>query len=375
MRYHPWVFSGAIKELPKELQDGDIVEVLDSNQNFLAIGMYQKGSISIRILSWKKREINADFWKESIEHSFEMRKLLGIIDNKDFNSYRIINAEGDNIPGLIVDYYNGVLVFQAHNLGIYHQKDIICDILQQIHIPIESIYDKSASALMGKTIVPTKDSFLYGNTEEIEILEYGKKFCVRITDGQKTGFFLDQRENRLWIEKFCKNKKVLNAFCYTGGFSIAALKGGALELTSVDSSEKTIELAIKNENLNFQTKSSYICKDMFDFFSSSSQNYDVIILDPPAFVKSASSKENGLKGYKNINANAMKKINKNGIIFTFSCSQGVSSEEFKREIFHAAETSHKKIQIIHQTHHSLDHPIHIYHPEGEYLKGFGLYIS
>lgn len=380
LRFHPWVFSGAIKEITGDIKEGDLVDIYSSDNKFLATGHYQPSSISVRIITFKKQEINEKFWKEKFIKAFNLRKELGLFSNEHLNVFRLINAEGDGFPGLIIDYYNGILVFQAHSIGMYLNIELFKKILIELMgFKIKAIYDKSSSTLPYKAQLKTKDSFIFGQADEIIVNEYGNKFLVDIIEGQKTGFFIDQRENRLLLKNFCMDKKVLNAFCYSGGFSVYALKGGASTVHSVDSSKKAIELTNKNINLNSDkvevTSHLSFEDDLFNFLDNLKEKYDVIILDPPAFAKHINALNQGLKGYIRINKKAFENLNPRGILFTFSCSQIVSKDNFKAAVMQAAAIAERNVQILYQLHQPPDHPINIFHPEGEYLKGLVLFVE
>ena len=377
-RFHPWVFSGAIEAVTKELNNGDIVEVYDSNKQYLATGHYQdEGSIAVRIFSFEKREINEDFWKEKLQKAIYLRETIGLLGSQNTNALRLIHGEGDGIPGLIIDYYNGNAVIQFHAYGMFLLKDTFVKLLiELLGNSLKTVYDKSGNTLSGN--YEHANEFLYQNTSsEIIVKEFDNQYYIDIIEGQKTGFFIDQRDNRKLLELFCKNKKVLNVFSYTGGFSVSALKGGANMVHSVDSSQKAIDLTNKNIELNFgQTeKHQAFAVDAFDFIDKMGEDYDVVILDPPAFAKQLHLKEKGLKGYRNINQKVIQKMKKGSILFTFSCSQAISKEDFRTMIFSASALAGKELKILHQLSQGADHPINIYHPESEYLKGLVLYID
>lgn len=377
-RYHPWVFSGAIGKIESSVEEGDIVDVLTHDNIYLATGHYQPSSISIRLFTFEKQDINKDFWKKKFKDAIELRNRLGFINNKKINVFRLINAEGDGLPGMIADYYNGTIVLQAHSVGMYLLFDLFKEILQDLLGEcLKAIYDKSSSTLPHKGPVKAQDGFLMGSSSEITVNEYGNKFLVDISQGQKTGFFIDQRESRFLLNNFCRNKKVLNAFSYSGGFSVYALKAGAEIVHSVDSSQKAIELLNKNIGLNFAKFENHmsISEDVLKFLDASDEKYDLIILDPPAFAKHADALKQGLRGYFRINKKAIERLNSGGVLFTFSCSQIVSKEDFKTAVFQAAAAAGRNASIIHQISQPSDHPISIFHPEGEYLKGLVLYIS
>ncbi len=377
-RFHPWVFSGAIEAVTKELNNGDIVEVYDSKKQYLATGHYQdEGSIAVRIFSFERREINEDFWKEKLQKAIYLRETIGLLGSQNTNALRLIHGEGDGIPGLIIDYYNGNAVIQFHAYGMFLLKDTFVKLLiELLGNSLKTVYDKSGNTLSGN--YEHANEFLYQNTSsEIIVKEFDNQYYIDIIEGQKTGFFIDQRDNRKLLELFCKNKKVLNVFSYTGGFSVSALKGGANMVHSVDSSQKAIDLTNKNIELNFgQTeKHQAFAVDAFDFIDKMDEDYDVVVLDPPAFAKQLHLKEKGLKGYRNINQKVIQKMKKGSILFTFSCSQAISKDDFRTMIFSASALAGKELRILHQLSQGADHPINIYHPESEYLKGLVLYID
>lgn len=378
LRFHPWIFSGAIEAVTKELNNGDIVEVYDSKKQYLATGHYQdEGSIAVRIFSFEKKEINEEFWKEKFTKAINLRKNIGLFNNEHTNAFRLIHGEGDGLPGLIIDFYNANAVIQFHAYGMYLLKDTFVKLLiELLGNSLKSVYDKSGNTLSGN--YEHSNEFLYHNiNSDVIVKEFDNQYYIDIIEGQKTGFFIDQRDNRKLLENYCMNKKVLNVFGYTGGFSVAALKGGADLVHSVDSSQKAIELTNKNIELNFwQTdKHQSFAVDAFDFIDKMDDNYDVVVLDPPAFAKQLHLKEKGLKGYRNINLKVIQKMKKGSILFTFSCSQAISKDDFRTMIFSAAALAGKELKILHQLSQGADHPVNIYHPESEYLKGLVLYID
>ncbi|MCK4664976.1 MAG: class I SAM-dependent rRNA methyltransferase [Bacteroidales bacterium] len=377
-RYHPWVFSGAIKKIIGNVSEGDIVEVYSNNDDFLGIGHYQIGSIAIRVFSFEKIEPDKEFWKNRILNAYQLRCKLGLANNKETNVYRLVNAEGDQLPGLIIDYYNGTLVMQMHSIGMYLLRNEIAEVLKEIFSDkLLAIYDKSEKTLPFKAKIEPVNEYLINNSSVNEVVEYGNKFIVDWEGGQKTGFFIDQRQNRRLLEKFAKDKDVLNVFGYTGGFSVYALRGGAKEVRTIDSSKSAIELTEKNINLNFGNISNHksFAVDAFRYIENIKNKYDVIILDPPAFAKHHNVLHNALQGYKRINLKAIEQIRAGGIIFTFSCSQAVSKENFIRSVFVASANSGRNVKILHHLTQPSDHPVSIYHPEGEYLKGLVLYVE
>lgn len=377
-RFHPWIFSGAIQTLPEDLKEGDIVEVVKKDNTFIGLGYYQIGSITVRMLTFQEEAIDQDFWKRQLKAAIELRKTAGLWANEETNVFRLVHGEGDGFPGLIVDYYDGCVVFQAHTVGMYLIKEVFITVLQELlGTELKSVYDKSAHTLPFKADLTTTDSFLYGEEkEEWKVLEYGNTFNINVVTGQKTGFFVDQRENRKLLEKYCKGKKVLNTFCYSGGFSVFAMRAGAELVHSVDSSKLAIELTDENVGLNFKDMSSHqsYVADVFSFLNEMPEQYDVILLDPPAFAKHRRVLANGIKGYRTINEKAIKNMKSGGVLFTFSCSQVVTHDHFRTAVFSAAANAGRKVQIIHQMHQPEDHPISIYHPEGEYLKGLVLRV-
>ena len=378
-RFHPWVFSGAIKKIyggnPGE---GDVVSVFDNKDEFLGLGHYQIGSIAIRIFSFDEVVPDNSFWKNKFEKAIDYRKQMGIIGANANNVYRLIHAEGDGMPGLIMDYYNGTVVMQTHSIGMHLLRHKFAEILKELlGNNLKAIYDKSEATLPHKADIEPKDGYLYGNPESGIVEEYGHKFNIDWIKGQKTGFFIDQRENRKLLAKYSKGKKVCNVFGYTGGFSIYALKAGAQLVHSIDASKMAIELTDENVKLNFGEKAPHkgFAMDAFDFFDNAPDKYDVIILDPPAFAKHQKVLHNALQGYKRINQRALEQIKPGGIIFTFSCSQAVSKENFRKSVFAAAANARRNVKILHQLTQPIDHPISIYHPESEYLKGLVLFVE
>ncbi len=377
-RFHPWVFSGAIQSMDEGIKEGDTVDVICNNGAFIGRGHYQIGSIAVRILTFNDEPVNNTFWRERLSIALQMRRSIGIADNPQNNTYRLVHGEGDNLPGLIIDCYGKTAVMQAHSVGMhYARKAIAEELIGVMGSRIENVYYKSETTLPFKADLGQENGFIYGGTEENIALENGLKFHVDWLKGQKTGFFVDQRENRSLLEHFAKGKKVLNMFCYTGGFSFYAMRGGAELVHSVDSSAKAIELTTKNVELNFpgDTRHAAFCEDAFKYLEQAGSNYDLIILDPPAFAKHRGALHNALKGYTRLNVKAFEKIKPGGIVFTFSCSQVVTKDNFRNAVFTAAAQSGRKVRILHQLHQPADHPINIYHPEGEYLKGLVLYVE
>jgi 23S rRNA (cytosine1962-C5)-methyltransferase len=378
MRKHPWIFSGAIKNISGEVQEGDLVDVVSNHGEFLGVGHCQPGSIAVRMLTFTREEIDYDFWVKKIEGAVRLRKNAGFINNPQTNVYRLINAEGDMLPGLVVDLYNGTAILQMHSVGMYLVRDTIVEALKKVlGDKLKCIYDKSETTLPFKAEMNAKSEYLFGSPGENTVMENGNTFYIDWEEGQKTGFFIDQRENRKLLGEYSNGRNVLNMFCYTGGFSVYALRAGASLVHSVDASKKAIELTEKNVAANFNNDSRHasFAEDAFDFFNRKGQDYDLIILDPPAFAKHQKVLDNALQGYKRINREAIEKISPGGILFTFSCSQVVSRENFRKSVFAAAASSGRNVRILHQMSQPADHPISIYHPEGEYLKGLVLKVD
>lgn len=376
-RYHPWIFSGAIKKILGNPAEGDVVEVFDNKDNFMALGHYQIGSITLRLFSFDNVEPDYSFWKSKIEKAYQLRKVLGLVDSEDTNVYRLVHAEGDGMPGLIIDIYNDTAVIQMHSVGMYMIRNLLVQILQEIYgDKLKSVFDKSEQTMPHKSPVEVKNEHLLGNIAHSIVLENGLQFDVNWNEGQKTGFFIDQRESRSLLQRYSANRDVLNMFCYTGGFSAYALKGGARLVHSVDSSGKAIDLVRKNIDLNFTDAphEAYVA-EAFAFMNNIHDKYDLIILDPPAFAKHLNVLHNALQGYKRVNQVALEQIRSGGILFTFSCSQVVSKENFRKSVFAAAANAKRNVRILHQLSQPTDHPVSIYHPEGEYLKGLVLYVE
>ncbi len=377
-RFHPWVFSGAIDRIDGAVEEGDLVSVQKSDGKIIGYGHCAIGSIAVRIFSFGETLPGNTFWKKRIEQAYLLRQKMGLTEANDTNVYRLIHGEGDGMPGLIADYYNGTVVLQAHSVGMWLVREAIVEALKEvIGDKLVAIYDKSAKTLPYKANVDAKDGYLYGVSTTGEVLEYGNRFKVDWLEGQKTGFFIDQRENRKLLATYAKNKAVLNMFCYTGGFSFSALQGGATLVHSVDSSAKAIELTNENVELNFPGDSRHeaFVADAFDFMQEIKDRYDVIVLDPPAFAKHRNVLAQALQGYKRLNAKAFQQIRPGGILFTFSCSQVVTRNNFREAVFSAAAIAGREVRILHQLSQPVDHPINIYHPEGEYLKGLVLYVE
>lgn len=376
-RFHPWVFSGAIKALPAGLNEGQLVCVNDSRGKMLGVGHYQVGSITVRMVSFSDEAIDTGFWRRKIENALLVRKIAGLAGRQDLNVFRLVHGEGDGLPGLIADYYNGTVVFQAHSVGMYLLRDVFAGIFKELGLPVSAVYDKSSGTVPFKAPVTPEDGFLFGSGDTVQVNEYGCHFSINVVEGQKTGFFIDQRENRKLLGEMSQGKKVLNTFCYTGGFSVAALKNGASQVVSVDSSQKAIDLTDEIVKLNFGDGAPHesVCADAFNYLAQMPADFDVVVLDPPAFAKHIRVLENGLKGYRTINEKAIRKIKPGGILFTFSCSQVVSPHDFRTAVFSAAAVAGREVRILHQLHQPADHPVSIYHPEGEYLKGLVLLVS
>ena len=377
LRFHPWIFSGAIAKITGNPAEGDLVRVISANQEFLAIGHYQVGSIMVRILSFTERPIDRSFWHERLKAAYDMRLALRLANSDTTNAYRLVHGEGDNLPGLVIDIYGDTAVVQAHSVGMHYAKDVIAELLVEIIPAVNNVYYKSEGTMPFKAPVKPVDGYLIGDKTETIALENGLKFHANWLDGQKTGFFVDQRDNRSLLEHYAKGRNVLNMFCYTGGFSFYAMRGGANLVHSVDSSAKAIELTNKNIELNFpgDPRHEAYAVDAFKFLDDIKDKYDLIILDPPAFAKNHKSLHRGLQGYKFINNEAIKKIKEGGLLFTFSCSQAVDKAQFQSIVMAAAIEAGRKAQIIFQLDQPDDHPVNIYHPEGEYLKGLVLYVE
>ncbi len=376
-RLHPWVFSGAVAHIPDSLEEGDIVDVVTSDGRKIATGHYQIGSITVRILSWDDTVIDDAFYSGRLKAAYELRQALRLVTRHN-NAYRLVHGEGDFLPGLVVDVYGDTAVLQAHSPGMHFARDIIARQLTLLpDAGIKNVYYKSETTLPYKAHLDPQNDYIIGQYSTNIAEENGLKFHVDWLKGQKTGFFVDQRDNRALLEKYAYRRKVLNMFCYTGGFSVYALRGGAVEVHSVDSSTKAITLTDANVNLNFpdDTRHTSHVEDAFKYLSAIDDSYDLIILDPPAFAKHRSALKNALIGYRKLNAKAFEKIAPGGILFTFSCSQAVSREQFRLAVFSAAAQSRRKVRILHQLTQPADHPVNIYHPEGEYLKGLILYVE
>jgi 23S rRNA (cytosine1962-C5)-methyltransferase len=376
-RFHPWIFSGAIHRIPESLPEGALVRIVDENNKFMALGHYQIGSIAVRVLSFVERPINAEFWVERLSEAFKVRKSLDLV-RPDNDIYRLVHGEGDQLPGLIIDVYGQTAVMQAHSVGMHCCRQEIAEaLIEACEGEVKHVYYKSETTLPYKADLHQENGFLVGGDETNVATENGLKFHIDWLKGQKTGFFIDQRENRKLLESYSKGKSVLNMFCYTGGFSIYAMRGGATQVHSVDSSSKAIDLTRANAELNFpgDNRHEAFAEDAFKFLEKAGGDYDLVILDPPAFAKHKGALHNALKGYTRLNSIAFQKIRKGGIVFTFSCSQAVNKDQFRLAVFTAAAQSGRHVRILHQIHQPADHPINIYHPEGEYLKGLVLQVE
>ena len=378
-RFHPWIFSGAINHIDDNIEEGELVNIFTASNEFIAVGHYQIGSIAIRVLTFSKVEISYDFWCDRLSSALKMRQNVGIADNNNVNNtYRLVHGEGDYLPGLVIDCYGETAVMQAHSVGMHVCREEICRALVKVMGErIKHVYYKSETTLPFKAELGQENGFMYGETDNDIAIENGLKFHVDWLRGQKTGFFVDQRENRNLLEHYAKGKSVLNMFCYTGGFSVYAMRGQAKLVHSVDSSAKAVELTNRNIALNFpdDLRHEAFCEDAFKYLDNNDNKYDLIILDPPAFAKHRAALHNALKGYTRLNVKGLQRIKHGGILFTFSCSQVVSKEHFRNAVFTAAAQAGRKVRILHQLHQPADHPINIYHPEGEYLKGLVLYVE
>ena len=379
LRFHPWVFSGAIARVEGNPEEGEVVEVYTSDKQYIATGHYQIGSIAVRVLSFKKEEINHDFWVRRLTVARDLRKALRLIGTENNNACRLVHGEGDNLPGLIIDLYDHTVVMQAHSAGMHIYRHEISSALKEVMgDTVQNIYYKSETTLPFKAdLQSTENGFLLGGSTENVAMENGLLFHVDWLKGQKTGFFVDQRENRALLEHYALGRNVLNMFCYTGGFSFYAMRGGARLVHSVDSSAKAIDLTRANVELNFpgDNRHEAYAEDAFKYLDRMGGEYDLIILDPPAFAKHRGALRNALRGYTKLNAKAFEKIRPGGILFTFSCSQVVSKQDFRNAVFTAAAQSGRSVRIMHQLTQPADHPVNIYHPEGEYLKGLVLYVE
>lgn len=378
LRFHPWIFSGAISHIDDGITEGDTVRVITHSGDFIAVGHWQIGSIAVRVLSFKDIVIDDAFWRKRLTSALMMRQSIGIADNPRNNTFRLVHGEGDNLPGLVIDCYGPTAVMQAHSVGMHLcRRQIAQALLSVMGDRIHNIYYKSETTLPFKAELGQENGFIYGEATDNVAVENGLKFHVDWLKGQKTGFFVDQRENRSLLEHYAKGRSVLNMFCYTGGFSVYAMRGGAAMVHSVDSSAKAIELTNANVELNFpgDNRHKAYCDDAFKYLEANDDKYDLIVLDPPAFAKHRAALHNALKGYTRLNVKGLQRIKRGGILFTFSCSQVVTKDQFRQAVFTAAAQTGRKVRILHQLHQPADHPINIYHPEGEYLKGLVLYVE
>lgn len=378
LRFHPWVFSGAIDRIEGPVEEGDLVQVYSSTGQFLGMGHCAIGSIAVRIFSFSEVNPDVSYWTSKIQSAYGLRKNIGLAERPETNVFRLVHGEGDNMPGLILDYYGGTVVFQAHSVGMWLIKELITEALKNVlgqHL--KAVYDKSSKTLPFKASIDQKDGYLFGDNSSDAVVENGNKFLIDWEEGQKTGFFIDQRENRKILGEYSSGRDILNMFCYTGGFSAYAMQGGANLVHSVDASAKAIELTNRNISLNYNNDKrhkAYVA-DAFDFMGDIKDKYDLIILDPPAFAKHKNVLNQALQGYKKLNLRAFEQIRPGGILFTFSCSQAVSRTQFREAIFSAAAISKRNVRILRQLTQPGDHPVNIYHPEGEYLKGLVLYVE
>ena len=377
-RFHPWIFSGAVHHIEGEPEEGEVVRVLADDGKFVAVGHWQIGSIAVRVLDFNDREIDMAYWAQRLQEAYGMRKSIGVAGREGNDTYRLAHGEGDNLPGLVIDIYGHTAVMQAHSVGMHMARhDIAAALLQATEDTVENVYYKSETTLPFKAALGQENGFIVGGSTDNVAIENGLKFHIDWLKGQKTGFFVDQRDNRALLERYARGREVLNMFCYTGGFSVYALRGGAKLVHSVDSSSKAIDLTRDNVALNFpgDTRHEAFAEDAFKYLDAMGHHYDLIVLDPPAFAKHRDALRQALKGYTRLNAKAFEKIKPGGILFTFSCSQVVSKDQFRTAIFTAAAQSKRRVRILHQLHQPADHPIDIYHPEGEYLKGLVLFVE
>ena len=377
-RFHPWVFSGAIAGANGKLNEGDVVRIVSNENELMGYGHYQIGSIAVRMLTFKEEKIDHAFWVTRLSEALRLRKALQLTGRADNNIYRLVHGEGDRLPGLVIDVYGKTAVMQAHSVGMHMSREQIADaLIEASEGLIENVYYKSETTLPFKADLHQENGFLRGHDEGNVAVENGLKFHIDWLRGQKTGFFVDQRENRSLLEHYAKGRNVLNMFCYTGGFSVYAMRGGANLVHSVDSSAKAIDLTRANAEMNFpgDARHEAFAEDAFKFLEQAGSNYDLIVLDPPAFAKHKDALPRALKGYMRLNAIAFRKIKPGGIVFTFSCSQAVNKDQFRLAVFTAAAQSGRHVRILHQLHQPADHPINIYHPEGEYLKGLVLEVE
>lgn len=377
-RFHPWIFSGALHHIDDGIQEGDTVRVVTADGSFIAVGHYQIGTIAVRVLSFSDEVIDGSFFEHRLKASLDMRVAIGIADNPSNNTYRLVHGEGDNLPGLVIDCYGRTAVMQAHSVGMHVCRKEVCNALVKVMgNRIDNVFYKSETTLPFKAELGQENGWIYGGEADNVAVENGLRFHIDWLKGQKTGFFVDQRENRRLVEKYSKGRSVLNMFCYTGGFSVYAMRGGARLVHSVDSSAKAIDLTNQNVEMNFpgDNRHEAYCEDAFKYLDEHDEKYDLIVLDPPAFAKHRSAIHNALKGYTRLNLKGLQKIKHGGLLFTFSCSQAVNKDQFRAAVFTAAAQARRRVRILHQLHQPADHPINIYHPEGEYLKGLVLYVE
>ncbi len=377
-RFHPWIFSGAIQSVDGKPEEGEVVKVFTAAREFIAVGHYQIGSIAVRVLSFVDEPIDTAFWRRKIAIAYQLRQTIGVAGNPRNNTYRLVHGEGDNLPGLVIDIYGATAVMQAHSVGMHVCRLDIAEALTAVMgDTVQNIFYKSETTLPFKAELGQENGFIKGGSTDNVAMENGLLFHVDWLKGQKTGFFVDQRENRALLERYARDRDVLNMFCYTGGFSFYAMRGGAKSVHSVDSSAKAIDLTNQNVELNFpgDTRHQAFAEDAFKFLDRMGDRYDLIILDPPAFAKHKEALRNALQGYRKLNAKAFEKIRPGGILFTFSCSQVVTKDNFRTAVFTAAAMSGRSVRILHQLTQPADHPVNIYHPEGEYLKGLVLYVE
>lgn len=376
-RFHPWIFSGAIQSMSEEPAEGEVVKVFTNENEYIATGHYQIGSIMVRVLSFSDEGIDQAFYERKLAIALDVRRSIGVIQ-EDNNTYRLVHGEGDNLPGLVIDIYGATAVMQAHSVGMHQDRMMIAQALKTVMgDELHNIYYKSETTLPYKAELEQENGFILGGDTNDIAVENGMKFHVDWLRGQKTGFFVDQRDNRSLLQKYSRGRNVLNMFCYTGGFSFYAMRGGASLVHSVDSSQKAVDLTNANISINFpgDARHTAYAEDAFKFLDKMDTPYDLIVLDPPAFAKHKDALRNALKGYTRLNKRAFEKIQPGGILFTFSCSQAVNKDQFRTAVFTAAASAGRNVRILHQLHQPADHPINIYHPEGEYLKGLVLYVE
>lgn len=378
LRFHPWVFSGAVHHIDGQPQEGELVRVCTSDGRFIAVGHWQIGSIAVRVLSFTDEPIDHNFWAQRLAVAYDVRRAIGVAGNPSNTTYRLVHGEGDNLPGLVIDIYGQTAVMQAHSVGMHVCRMEVAEALKEVMgDALQSIYYKSETTLPFKAELGQENGFIMGTSANNVAMENGLRFHIDWLRGQKTGFFVDQRDNRSLVEQYANHRRVLNMFCYTGGFSVYALRGGAQLVHSVDSSQKAIDLVNANVALNFPDDHRHqaFAEDAFKYLDSMTEPYDLVILDPPAFAKHRDAVRHAIKGYTKLNARAMEKMPAGSILFTFSCSQAISKEQFRMAVFTAATLAHRRVRILHQLHQPADHPVNIYHPEGEYLKGLVLFVE